>query len=206
MNKMPRNLLATILLLAPATVLAGTEQSNFLGGTCPADAAADLIDFYPLQTSNATQANEGLDAGGDLIVTGATFVSSGGPGPTTCGGAVPTFTVSPTATAAANGHQIQGTITCTGTCTVYAVAVNPGDGLSASACAVAVVADAPWRIGNVGLTIGSVVWSADAAGTVISQNPSPSTEIAPFDAITITLAQACRPGKRRIGVGVGVNR
>jgi hypothetical protein len=38
----------------------------------------------------------------------------------------PSFSAGPSRAAAENGHTISGTITCTGTCTVYAVAVNPG--------------------------------------------------------------------------------
>ncbi len=36
-------------------------------------AASNLIGYWPLSASNATQSNDGLDAGGDLTVTGATF-------------------------------------------------------------------------------------------------------------------------------------
>jgi hypothetical protein len=38
-------------------------------------APANLIGYWPLSVSNATQTNEGVDTGGDLVVTGAVFSS-----------------------------------------------------------------------------------------------------------------------------------
>lgn len=52
---------------------------------------------------------------------------------TTAGAAAPVFTSGPTVAAAADGFTISGTITCTGTCTVEAVACAPGDATPSNA-------------------------------------------------------------------------
>jgi hypothetical protein len=78
-----------------------------------------LFGYYKLDTNNATQPNDGSDATGDLTVSGATF-STDNPS------FGPVFTAGPSEAAATNGHTISGTVTCAGTCTVYAVSTNPG--------------------------------------------------------------------------------
>lgn len=56
--------------------LSDPEITSYLGGTAASQiAAANLIGYWPLSASNATQANEGIDTGGDLSVTSATFSS-----------------------------------------------------------------------------------------------------------------------------------
>lgn len=50
------------------------EITDYLAGRSATEIApSNLIGYWPLSASNATQANEGIDAGGDLTVTGATF-------------------------------------------------------------------------------------------------------------------------------------
>jgi hypothetical protein len=54
--------------------LSDADITSYLGGTSASIIdAANLIGYWPLSASNATQANEGVDAGGDLTVTGAVF-------------------------------------------------------------------------------------------------------------------------------------
>ncbi len=69
--------------------LSTTDITSYLNGTCAAEIdAANLIGYWPMDTDNSTQSNEGLDAGGDLTVTIATFVTGPEDHPTiTCGGA-----------------------------------------------------------------------------------------------------------------------
>ena len=51
-----------------------SEITSYLGGTAASGiAAANLIGYWPLSASNATQSNLGTDAGGDLTVTNATY-------------------------------------------------------------------------------------------------------------------------------------
>lgn len=51
-----------------------SEITSYLGGTAASGiGAANLIGYWPLSASNATQANLGTDAGGDLTVTNATY-------------------------------------------------------------------------------------------------------------------------------------
>lgn len=52
---------------------------------------------------------------------------------TTTAGSGPEFTSGPSVASATNGFTISGTITCTGTCTVEAVACNPGDAAPSNA-------------------------------------------------------------------------
>jgi hypothetical protein len=65
--------------------LNATQITDYLAGTAaPLIAASDLIGYWPLSANNATQSNLGVDTGGDLTVTGATYssdhptISSGG--------------------------------------------------------------------------------------------------------------------------------
>jgi hypothetical protein len=54
--------------------LADAEITSYMSGEAASTiAAANLIGYWPLSADNATQSNEGLDAGGDLSVSGATF-------------------------------------------------------------------------------------------------------------------------------------
>lgn len=54
--------------------LDSSEITAYLGGTAASGiGAANLIGYWPLSASNATQANLGTDAGGDLTVTNATY-------------------------------------------------------------------------------------------------------------------------------------
>lgn len=54
--------------------LTSQQITDYMSGiAASAIASASLIGYWPMSASNATQANEGLDAGGDLSVTGATF-------------------------------------------------------------------------------------------------------------------------------------
>jgi hypothetical protein len=54
--------------------LDASERASYIAGTAASSiAASDLIGYWPLSASNATQANEGVDAGGDLTVSGAVF-------------------------------------------------------------------------------------------------------------------------------------
>jgi hypothetical protein len=56
------------------STLTTQEVTDYLAGTsATAIAPANLIGYWPLSVANATQANQGLDAGGDLTVTGAVF-------------------------------------------------------------------------------------------------------------------------------------
>jgi len=58
------------------SALSDGDITLYLGGQAASTiAAASLIGYWDLATNNATQANAGLDAGGDLTVTGATFDS-----------------------------------------------------------------------------------------------------------------------------------
>ena len=71
------------------------ERASYISGTASSGiAAANLIGYYRLNANNATQANEGTDAGGDLTVTGATYDADH---PTITEPA-PTFDTSPTVT------------------------------------------------------------------------------------------------------------
>ncbi len=48
--------------------------TSFLSGTCAANIdSGNLVGYWPLDTDNSTQSNEGTDTGGDLTVTAATF-------------------------------------------------------------------------------------------------------------------------------------
>jgi hypothetical protein len=110
--------------------LSTADKNSLLAGSCASSIdASNLIGYWPLQASNATQANEGVDATGDLSVTGATFVSTGGPG-LSCSGVAVTFTSGPTEAPATNGFTITGTLTGSGfgALVAYAVGVSPGDG------------------------------------------------------------------------------
>lgn len=53
----------------------GTDDiTAFLAGSSPTGIqAANLIGYWALDTNNATQSNAGVDAGGDLTVSGATY-------------------------------------------------------------------------------------------------------------------------------------
>ncbi len=54
--------------------LNSSEITSYLGGLKATQIApANLIGYWPLSASNATQSNEGVDTDGDLAVTGATF-------------------------------------------------------------------------------------------------------------------------------------
>jgi hypothetical protein len=65
--------------------LSDAEITSYLAGEAASGvAAANLIGYWPLNTDNATQSNLGLDAGGNLTVTGATFSADH---PTITGGA-----------------------------------------------------------------------------------------------------------------------
>lgn len=56
------------------TALGADDITAFLAGSSPSDiSAANLIGYWPLSASNATQSNEGVDAGGDLTVNGAAY-------------------------------------------------------------------------------------------------------------------------------------
>ena len=55
-------------------VLSSGEIASYCGGTTAASvAAANLRGYWPLDASNATQSNLGLDSTGDLTVTSATY-------------------------------------------------------------------------------------------------------------------------------------
>lgn len=55
-------------------ILSQTDIESYMAGTAASSiAAANLIGYWPLNASNATQSNLGVDAGGDLSVTGATY-------------------------------------------------------------------------------------------------------------------------------------
>ena len=54
--------------------LSDEDITSFLAGTAASSIdAGNLIGYWPLSADNATQANLGLDAAGDLTVTGAVF-------------------------------------------------------------------------------------------------------------------------------------
>lgn len=56
------------------SALSDADITSYLAGTAASQiSAANLIGYWPLSASNATQANEGVDTGGDLTVAGATF-------------------------------------------------------------------------------------------------------------------------------------
>lgn len=56
------------------TALDVTQRASVVAGNSAAlIAESNLRGYWPLSSSNATQSNEGLDATGDLSVTGATF-------------------------------------------------------------------------------------------------------------------------------------
>jgi hypothetical protein len=56
--------------------LTTNEVTSYLAGNSASQIqAANLIGYWPLSASNATQSNEGVDAGGDLAVTNAVFSS-----------------------------------------------------------------------------------------------------------------------------------
>lgn len=100
--------------------------------------SANLIGYYSLAVDNATQTNAGVDAGGDLTVSGAAFdadhpsltpdsvVSSIADAVTaaTPGGGAPVFS-GLTVSAAAAGYTVAGEVDVEAT--VYAVGCNPGD-------------------------------------------------------------------------------
>ena len=73
---------------------AGERASYIAGNAASGIAAANLVGYWPLSASNATQANEGVDAGGDLTVTSATYDADH----PTIGSPAPTFDTSPTVT------------------------------------------------------------------------------------------------------------
>ncbi len=55
-------------------VLSAAEITSYMNGESASTiAAANLIGYWPLSASSATQSNLGLDSGGDLTVSGATF-------------------------------------------------------------------------------------------------------------------------------------
>lgn len=54
--------------------LSTANITSYLAGTAASGlSASDLIGYWPLSASSATQSNDGIDVGGDLTVTGATF-------------------------------------------------------------------------------------------------------------------------------------
>ena len=56
--------------------LSNADITSYLNGNAASGIdAANLIGYWPLDTDNATQSNEGTDTGGDLTVTNATFTS-----------------------------------------------------------------------------------------------------------------------------------
>ena len=56
--------------------LSAGEIASYLAGNDPSGiAAANLIGYWPLSADNATQSNQGVDAGGDLSVTSAVYNS-----------------------------------------------------------------------------------------------------------------------------------
>lgn len=56
--------------------LSAGEIASYLAGNDPSGiAAANLIGYWPLSSDNATQGNQGVDAGGDLSVTSAVYSS-----------------------------------------------------------------------------------------------------------------------------------
>jgi hypothetical protein len=56
------------------SALSAPEIASYIAGTAASQiAAANLVGYWPLSADNATQANEGIDAGADLSVTGAVF-------------------------------------------------------------------------------------------------------------------------------------
>jgi hypothetical protein len=57
-------------------VLSDDDITSYLAGITAASIdASNLIGYWPLSASSGTQSNLGLDAGGDLTVSGATFSS-----------------------------------------------------------------------------------------------------------------------------------
>ena len=90
-------------LLAEAALwdkaLTDAEVDDYMAGVAASGvAASDLVGYWPLDTDNATQANEGVDATGDLTVTSATFNADH-----------PTITSGPTVTDVDTDESITGT-------------------------------------------------------------------------------------------------
>ena len=56
--------------------LSTEDITSYLNGECASGIdSSNLIGYYPLDTSNSTQTNEGVDASGNLTVTNATFAA-----------------------------------------------------------------------------------------------------------------------------------
>ncbi len=117
-----------------------TTFANLKSGTCSGGAAVGTGTDASTATVSDTVTITGLVAsttydvyiGHESSIGGQSAISSLADR-ATIGGGAPEFTVAPTATATTNGYIISGTITCTGTCTVLAVACAPGDAAPTSA-------------------------------------------------------------------------
>lgn len=112
-----------------------TTFANLKAGTCSGGAAIGTGTDTSTAAVSDTVTITGLTAGTtydvyighESTLGGQSAMSSLADRATTGGGGSPTFTVGPTETPIADGFNIAGTITCTGTCTVEAVACAPGD-------------------------------------------------------------------------------
>jgi hypothetical protein len=110
-----------------------TTFANLKSGTCSGGAALGTGTDISVATVSDTVTITGLVAsttydvyiGHESTIGGQSTISSLADRTTT--GASINFSVGPSQTPATNGFTIAGTITCTGTCTVEAVACAPGD-------------------------------------------------------------------------------
>jgi hypothetical protein len=110
-----------------------TTFANLKSGTCSGGAAVGTGTDTSVATVSDTVIITGLVAstiydvyiGHESSIGGQSTIASL-PNSTTTGSSI-NFSVGPSEAPATNGFTISGTITCSGTCTVEAVACNPGD-------------------------------------------------------------------------------
>lgn len=77
-------------------------------------------------------------------------------------------------------------------------------GQDLSECAVLILAAAPWRADNMGLTLSATSCSASTPGDIVSQLPAAATQIEAFDLIAVTTARACGGTKGGLKLCLGL--